>query len=55
MWIYIKLVNFLQDRKGDEMAQKAAITIVMVIAILGALGALGLKISGLLNDAAAGL
>ena len=47
--------KFVKDHTGDEMAQKAVITIVLVIGVLGALSYLGLRISGLLNNAADGL
>ena len=50
-----KMLNFVQDRKGDEFAQKAVILILIVIAGVSAVGYLGSVIVRMINNGANGL
>ena len=52
---YEILIRFLQDRKGDEFAEKAVIVILVVVAGIGAFAAFGQKILALINQATGGL
>ena len=47
--------RFLQDRRGDEFAEKAVIVILVVVAGIGAFAAFGQKILALINQATGGL
>jgi hypothetical protein len=47
--------RFLQDRKGDEFAQKAVIVILVVVAGIAAFAAFGQRIVALINEATGGL
>jgi hypothetical protein len=47
--------HFLQDRSGDEFAEKAVIVILVVVAGIGAFAAFGQKILALINQATGGL
>ena len=49
------LYRFLQDRRGDEFAEKAVIVILVVVAGIGAFAAFGQKILALINQATGGL
>jgi Flp pilus assembly pilin Flp len=52
---YEILIRFLQDRRGDEFAEKAVIVILVVVAGIGAFAAFGQKILALINQATGGL
>lgn len=47
--------RFLQDRRGDEFAEKAVIVILVVLAGVAAFAAFGQKIVALINAATGGL
>ena len=49
------LYRFLQDRRGDEFAEKAVIVILVVLAGVAAFAAFGQKIVALINAATNGL
>ena len=55
MTLISKMLDFVQDRKGDEFAQKAVILILIVIAGVSAIGYLGSVIMRMINDGANGL
>ena len=52
---YEIFIRFLQDRRGDEFAEKAVIVILVVVAGIGAFAAFGQKILALINQATGGL
>jgi len=53
--VFQTLYRFLQDRRGDEFAEKAVIVILVVVAGIGAFAAFGQKILALINQATGGL
>jgi Flp pilus assembly pilin Flp len=52
---FVIFIRFLQDRRGDEFAEKAVIVILVVVAGIGAFAAFGQKILALINQATGGL
>ena len=55
MKLYLKTINFLHDRRGDEYAQKAVIVILVVVAGIGIWAAFGNKIVSLISQATSGI